>query len=100
MKINKITENGKITITVEGRIDTKTAPELESIVKSEIESCSELVFDFEKLDYISSAGLRILLGAQKIMVKKGTMKIVNVNDTVNEIFEITGFSYILNIETI
>ena len=98
MNIVKTKNKDTLTIKVEGRIDSATAPELESTVKSNIEQCKELVFDFEKLDYISSAGLRILLGAQKIMKDKEKMKVKNVNDTINEIFEVTGFSYILNIE--
>lgn len=88
-----------ITISVAGRIDSVTAPEFEEAVKNEINNCENLVFDFKKLDYISSAGLRILLGAQKLMGKKA-MKVINVNETVNEIFEVTGFSYILDIERI
>ena len=100
MTINKITDNDKVTFIVEGRIDSSTASQLESEVKNEILQKTELVFDFKNLDYISSAGLRILLGAQKIMNKQGRMKVINVNETVNEIFEVTGFSYILNIELI
>lgn len=90
-------DNETLTITVAGRIDTATSRELESVVNREINKCTELIFDFEKLDYISSAGLRILLGAQKLMGRNG-MKVINVNETVNEIFEVTGFSYILDIE--
>ncbi len=90
-------DNEKFTIAVEGRIDTSTAAEFEAKIKSELNQCSELVFDFEKLDYISSAGLRILLGARKLMGNNG-MKIINVNETVYEIFEVTGFSLILDIE--
>ncbi len=97
MEIIKKKENEKLIIAVEGRIDSTTAPELESAVNSEIRECEELMFDFKKLDYISSAGLRILLGAQKLMGNHG-MKVINVNDTVNEIFEITGFSLILDYE--
>lgn len=92
-------DNDILTISVDGRIDTSTSHELESIVNQEISKCSKLVFDFKKLDYISSAGLRILLGAQKLMGNQG-MKVINVNDTVNEIFEVTGFSFILDIERI
>ena len=96
MKIIKEKDKDKLTIFVEGRIDSSTAPELEATVRDEIGQCAELVFDFKKLDYISSAGLRILLGARKLMGTHG-MKVINVNDEVNEIFEITGFSTILNI---
>lgn len=100
MKINTIKDNDKITIAVEGRVDSTTADEFEAAIKSETEQVTELVFDFKDLAYISSAGLRILLGTQKLMNAKGKMKIINVNETVNEIFEITGFSYILDIETL
>lgn len=100
MKINTIKDNDKITIAVEGRVDSTTAAEFEAAIKSETDQVTELVFDFKDLAYISSAGLRILLGTQKLMTAKGKMKIINVNETVNEIFEITGFSYILDIETI
>lgn len=100
MKINTIKDNDKITIAVEGRVDSTTAAEFEAAIKSETEQVTELVFDFKDLAYISSAGLRILLGTQKLMNAKGKMKIINVNETVNEIFEITGFSYILDIETL
>lgn len=97
MNIITKTDNNKLTVAVEGRIDTTTAPEFESRIKSKIHNCTELVFDFEKLEYISSAGLRILLGARKLMGNNG-MKVINVNDEVYEIFEITGFSLILDIE--
>lgn len=97
MNIITKTDNNKLTVAVEGRIDTTTAPEFESRIKSEIHNCTVLVFDFEKLEYISSAGLRILLGARKLMGNNG-MKVINVNDEVYEIFEITGFSLILDIE--
>lgn len=97
MKIKEKKENGKLTVAVEGKIDSSTAPELEKKIKSEIGECSALIFDFEKLDYISSAGLRILLGAQKLMGNRN-MKVINVNETVNDIFDVTGFSYILDIE--
>lgn len=92
-------DNDTLTISVEGKIDTATSRELESIVNQEISNCTKLIFDFKELDYISSAGLRILLGAHKVMGNKG-MKIINVNETVNEIFEVTGFSFILDIERI
>ena len=98
MNIVKKKNNDTLTIKVEGRINSATAPELESAVKGGIGQCNELIFDFENLDYISSAGLRILLGAQKIMKEKGKMRVINVKDAVNDIFEVTGFSYILTIE--
>jgi len=98
LNIVKNTENAKLTVALEGRLDTTTAPQLETELKAALNGVTELVMDFEKLEYISSAGLRVLLSAQKIMNKQGSMKIVHVNDVINEIFEVTGFSDILNIE--
>lgn len=98
LNINKIIENGKATILPEGRLDTMTAPELEKTIKEILPGLEELVLDFEKLEYVSSAGLRVLLSAQKIMNEQGTMKICHVNEAVMEIFEVTGFSDILTIE--
>ena len=89
---------GKLTLTVTGRLDTSTAPELEETLKESYGGVTELVFDFEKLEYISSAGLRLLLSAQKTMNKQGSMKVINVGEEIMEIFEITGFSDILTIE--
>lgn len=90
-------EKDRLTIIVEGRIDSSTAPELEAALKSEIGQSRKLVFDFKSLSYISSAGLRVILGARKLMGDLG-MKIINVNDDVYDIFEVTGFSTILDIE--
>lgn len=98
MTIEKNQEGLKLTISVVGRLDTVTAPDLEKEIKGSIEGISELVMDFEKLDYISSAGLRVLLSAQKTMNKQGSMVVKNVNDDINEIFEVTGFSDLLTIE--
>lgn len=98
MTIEKNQEGLKLTISVVGRLDTVTAPDLEKEIKDSIEGISELVMDFEKLDYISSAGLRVLLSAQKTMNKQGSMVVKNVNDDINEIFEVTGFSDLLTIE--
>ena len=98
LNINKTIEDKTLTVTLEGRLDTTTAPQLESELKSELAGVEALVMDFEKLEYISSAGLRVLLSAQKIMNKQGEMKVVHVSDVINEIFEVTGFSDILNIE--
>ena len=97
LNIAKTTENGKTAIALEGRLDTTTAPELEKEFKASLEGVSELTLDFEKLEYISSAGLRVLLSAQKTMNKQGEMKLRNVNETIMEIFEVTGFSDILTI---
>ena len=98
LNINKTKEDGKVTVTLEGRLDTVTAPDLEKELKGSLDDVTELVMDFEKLDYISSAGLRVLLSAQKVMAKQGGMKVINVNDSIMEIFEVTGFSDILTIE--
>ena len=98
MTIHQTVEDSRLTIAPEGRLDTTTAPELEKTLEEAISDVTELVFDFEKLDYISSAGLRVLLGAQKIMNTKGSMKITHVGEIINEIFEVTGFTDILTIE--
>ena len=98
MVINKKIEETKLTVYLEGRLDTITSPTLEGELKDSINGLTELVFDLEKLEYISSSGLRILLSAQKIMNKQGTMVIRNVNDVIMEVFEITGFVDILTIE--
>ena len=87
-----------LLISLEGRLDTLTAPELEGMLKTSLDGVTVLKFDFSKLEYISSAGLRVLLSAQKIMKNKGKMTISNVNETIMEIFEVTGFSDILTIE--
>ena len=98
INISKTIEDKKAIITLEGRLDTVTAPELEAELKEVLPKLTELVFDFAKLEYISSAGLRVLLSAQKVMNSQGNMKIINVNDTIMEIFEITGFTDIITIE--
>ena len=97
LNINKAVENGKATFSLEGRLDTVTAPDLEKELKATLGGLDELVLDFEKLEYISSAGLRVLLSAQKTMSKQGGMTLINVNDTIMEIFDVTGFSDILTI---
>ncbi len=98
LNIEKKTENGALTVVLEGRLDTTTAPHLETELMDAIDDVAALTLDFEKLDYISSAGLRVLLSAQKKMNTKGEMKLTHVNDTIMEIFEVTGFSDILTIE--
>ena len=98
LNIQKTIENGKAAFALEGRLDTVTAPELEKELRDSFEGMSELTLDFSKLDYISSAGLRVLLSAQKIMHRQGGMKVTNVNETIMEIFEVTGFSDILTVE--
>lgn len=98
MTIEKAKNDGELLITLTGRLDTATAPWLDSELKSSIDGITKLTFDFERLEYISSAGLRILLASQKIMNRQGKMVIRHVNETIMEIFEVTGFSDILSIE--
>ena len=98
MNIIKNVEDKKLTLAVEGRLDTTTAPELEEVVKESVEGSEELEIDFSKLEYISSAGLRVLLATQKIMSEKGSMVIKGANETVKEVFDVTGFCDILTIE--
>ncbi len=98
LKITR-TENGSsLCLALEGRLDTNTAPELESELKGRLDSVKELTIDMAELSYLSSAGLRVLLGAQKTMNRQGGMRVTNVNETVMEIFEITGFLNILTVE--
>ena len=98
MTINKTAHDSALELALEGRLDTTTAPALENELKASLEGVTELVLDFEKLEYISSAGLRVLLAAQKAMAKKGTMKLIHVNETVMEVLDITGFNDILTVE--
>ena len=98
MTINKTSNGTNLTIALEGRLDTTTAPQLEAEVKSSLSDVKHLTFDFSRLDYISSAGLRVLLSAQKVMNKQGSMRITNVNETIMEVFDVTGFVDILTIE--
>ena len=98
MTITKTLNEKDLTIALEGRLDTITSPELEKTLQEALPGVETLTMDFEKLEYISSAGLRVLLSAQKIMAARGGMKVVKVNQLVNEVFEVTGFSDILTIE--
>ena len=98
MTIEKLLNGTELTVTIAGRLDTTTAPELETALKESFEGVEKLVLDFAALEYLSSAGLRVLLAAQKVMNKQGEMIIKNVNETINEIFEVTGFVDILTIE--
>ena len=98
MTITKSGQAPEVTIALEGRLDTTTAPDLEKEVQTSLEGVKSLTFDLNALEYISSAGLRVLLSAQKIMSKQGSMVVKNVSEEVNEIFEVTGFSDILTIE--
>ena len=98
MIINKAINGTALTLLLEGRLDTATSPELEAVLKESLDGVTELVFDFGKLEYISSAGLRVLLAAQKRMNSQGTMKVEHVAEIIMEIFEVTGFADILTIE--
>ena len=98
INITKLLAEDKLAITLDGRLDTATAPQLEEAVNESIDDVNEIVFDLSKLEYISSAGLRVLLSAQKKMNNKGKMVVKNTPETVMEIFEVTGFVDILNIE--
>lgn len=92
MTIEKKLEGSKLTVTVSGSLDITTSPQLQQELEGSIDDAAELVFDFSALDYISSAGLRILVSSHKKMYKKGGMSIIGVNDTVMEVFEITGLA--------
>ena len=98
MNINKTLKDGALTIALQGRLDTTTAPLLEQELQASLDGVTALRFDFAQLEYISSAGLRVLLTSQKQMNKQGTMVVCNVNETIGEVFEITGFSDVLTIE--
>ena len=98
MTINKTQEGKNLTLALEGRLDTMTAPELEAELNASLKDADALELDFSKLEYISSAGLRVLLSAHKAMSSKEGMKVTNVNEIVREVFEVTGFADILTIE--
>lgn len=98
LNISKNLSDTKLSVALEGRLDTTTAPEFEAALNESIANVSELIIDLEKLEYISSAGLRVLLSAQKTMNKQGSLVIRNASDEIKEIFDVTGFSDILTIE--
>lgn len=98
LNIEKSIEDKRLVIALAGRLDTATAPQLETELKDCLDGVEALTLDFENLDYISSAGLRVLLSAQKTMNRQGEMKVIHVNETIGEIFEITGFTDVLTIE--
>ena len=98
MTITQNRDNTALTIALEGRLDTLTAPELETLLSGALEGVETLTLDFEKLDYISSAGLRVLLSTQKKMNGQGSMQVTHVNEIIREIFDVTGFSDILTVE--
>ena len=98
MKINHTKKEAALTIALEGRLDTTTAPELEADLKESLKDITALTFDFSGLEYLSSAGLRVLLSAKKVMARQGEMKITHASELIMEIFEVTGFNDILTIE--
>ena len=98
LNVEKAVNGTHAVFKLEGRLDTTTSPVLEVELKSSLDGVTELIMDFEKLEYISSAGLRVLLSAQKTMNNQGSMKVIHVNETIMEIFEVTGFSDILTVE--
>ena len=99
MTIEKKLDGSVLDIALQGRLDTTTSPQLENELKTALEGVTELIFDLAGLEYISSAGLRVLLSAQKTMNKQGSMTIRNVNSDVMDVFDVTGFVDILNIES-
>ena len=98
MTIAKNLNGNSLTLHLSGRLDTTTAPELESVVDSSLAGVQELILDMEALEYISSAGLRVILKARKMMNAQGSMKLIHVNGAIMEVFDITGFADILTIE--
>ena len=98
LTIHKETRSGEMLLTLEGRLDTNTAPELERTILEDPDALRDLTLDFEKVDYISSAGLRVLLKAQKAVRGKGAMKLTGVVPNVMDVFEVTGLTEILTIE--
>lgn len=97
MTIEKTLKGSTLNVVLTGRLDTITAPQLEAELKASLDGITELILDFQNLEYLSSAGLRVLLAAQKVMNRQGTMTVMHVSDTVQEIFEVTGFIDILTI---
>ncbi len=98
LNITKNAVGDVLTVSLEGRLDTVTAPLLDASLRESMDGMKELILDLRDLEYISSAGLRVLLSAQKAMAKNGSMKLINVGDILMEIFEVTGFADILTIE--
>ncbi len=98
MEIRKTVQGSTLNIALEGRLDTTTAPQLEEELKRSWDGVTELILDFQALDYLSSAGLRVILAAQKVMNRQGRMVVRHVNESIMEVFELTGFVDILTIE--
>ena len=100
MIVNAIKDGTKLTVSAEGKLGTTSAPELEKALKDNIGGVTELIFDFAKLEYMASAGLRVLLSSAKVMKKQGSMKIINVTQPVMDVFTFTGMADVLDIETV
>ncbi len=100
MTVNALKDGTKLTVAAEGKLGTTSAPELEKVLKDNINGVTELVFDLGKLEYMASAGLRVLLSAAKVMKKQGSMKIINVTPPVMDVFTFTGMADVLDIKTI
>jgi anti-sigma B factor antagonist len=98
MKIQKECKDQELTVSLSGRLDTTTAPVLEQELQQSYQDINSLIFEFKELEYISSAGLRVILAAQKQMLKQGSMKLRNLSENVREVFEMTGFADIMSIE--
>ena len=98
MKINKTLNNDELTLAISGELNTTTYQELEDVVKNSLNGIKKLVFDFKELEYISSAGLRVILVSKKLMDQQGKLVVKNANSSVKEIFDITGFTNILDFE--
>ena len=98
MTLTKQLNGNHLDIALEGRLDTMTAPELEAALRQELDSVDSLTLDFSNLEYISSAGLRVLLSAHKALAGKGGMKVTHLNEIVREVFDVTGFADILTVE--
>ncbi len=97
MTIKETREGNKLCVALEGRLETTTAPDFEELIKTKLDGITELILDFSKVEYVSSAGLRVILSAQKKMNVQGSMKVTGVNEIIGEIFDVTGFSDILTI---
>lgn len=98
MEVDIKLEGQKATVLIEGRIDSSTAPELEKRICKVIKKVNDMVLDFEKVEYITSAGLRVILGASKVLSEKGKLLIINTSDVIKEIFDMTGFSSVVEID--
>lgn len=98
MVIQITNENGGTVVALEGRLDTTTSPQLEAALLHTLDSATDLTFDFKELEYLSSAGLRVIMATEKVMSRQGTMKLIHVKEEIMEVFEMTGLSDILKIE--